>query len=173
MPAVEQWRGLWRRLGAASPQDALYEQLLARYSEPHRRYHTVQHLDECLAQFAELEADALHPERIELALWFHDAIYDTKRTDNETKSADWSRAVAMAAQLGDTVADAVHALVMATKHDATPKDADEEVLVDVDLSILVHGPNGSMSMRSKCARNTVGCLSPYSDTNVVQSCARS
>ena len=52
----------------------LYDALLARYSEPRRRYHTLQHLAECFAAFD-----------VELALWFHDAIYNTRRSDNEQR----------------------------------------------------------------------------------------
>jgi predicted metal-dependent HD superfamily phosphohydrolase len=136
MPSLERWLGLWDRLGGVRPEFSLYDELLARYSEAHRRYHTIQHLDECLAHLAQLEADAIHPERVEVALWFHDVVYDPKRSDNEAKSADWCRAVVSAAGLDAAIGDAVHALVMATRHDAVPNDQDERVLVDVDLSIL-------------------------------------
>ena len=67
--------------------EALYQDLVARYREPHRRYHTLQHLEECFARFDELRALAEHPRDVELAIWFHDAIYDTRRSDNDA-SAD-------------------------------------------------------------------------------------
>jgi len=107
--------------------DALYQELVARYREPHRRYHTLQHLEECFARFEELRAAAEHPREVELAIWFHDAIYDPRRADNEERSAAWARSVA-----GDSVAT----LVLATRHDALPASADATVLVDVDLWIL-------------------------------------
>ncbi len=107
--------------------EALYQDLIARYREPHRRYHTPQHLEECFARFDEVAALAEHPRDVELAIWFHDAIYDTHRTDNEARSAAWGRSVA---------GERVHDLVMATRHDAVPQSADEKVLVDVDLWIL-------------------------------------
>jgi len=74
--------------------EALYQDLVARYREPHRRYHTLQHLEECFARFDELRALAEHPRDVELAIWFHDAIYDTRRSDNEARSAAWGRSVA-------------------------------------------------------------------------------
>ena len=106
---------------------SLYEALIARYREPHRRYHTLQHLEECFARFDEVADLAPHPGEVELALWFHDAIYDPRRSDNEQRSADWASA---------TVGERVAALVMATRHEATPQDADAKALVDVDLWIL-------------------------------------
>lgn len=66
-------------------------------SEPHRKYHTLRDLDECCEKLDEVRALAQHPAEVELALWFHDAIYDVKRRDNEKKSADWARASALAA----------------------------------------------------------------------------
>ena len=126
---------MWWALGAAAPA-ALYEQLIARYAEPHRHYHTGQHLDECFAYFAEIGGLAAHPAEVELALWFHDAIYEPRRGDNEARSADWARQAALQAGINGEAAQRVYALVMATRHDAVPGGRDEEVLVDIDLSIL-------------------------------------
>jgi predicted metal-dependent HD superfamily phosphohydrolase len=140
MPALLQWQQMWERLGVAAPDAAVFERLIARYSEPHRQYHTVRHLDECFAKFEELRTQTNHPEEIELALWFHDAVYDTRRQDNEAKSAEWARATASAANLPAVVADRIHNLVMATSHDAVPTEPDQKVLVDVDLSILGAAP---------------------------------
>jgi len=42
----------------------------------------MQHLNECFDKLQEIRAAAVHPDEIELALWFHDAIYDVKRQDN-------------------------------------------------------------------------------------------
>jgi predicted metal-dependent HD superfamily phosphohydrolase len=135
MPTLDQWRATWSALGASAPDD-LFHRLIASYSEPHRRYHAVRHLDECLARFAELRSQADHPEEVELAIWFHDAVYDTKRKDNEEKSAVWARTAVLDAGLPGSVAARVHALVMATRHDAAPEGKDARLLVDVDLSIL-------------------------------------
>ncbi len=127
---------MWARLGVAAPDVAVFEALIACYCEPHRRYHTTQHLDECFLKLEELRTEATHPEEVEFALWFHDAIYDTKRQDNEAKSADWARAVANAANLPAAVGERIHTLILATRHEAAVHEPDEKVLVDVDLSIL-------------------------------------
>jgi len=130
------WPGLWKALGAAHADAELLERLLARYSEPHRKYHTVQHLEECFVQLDAARGLAEHPAEVELALWFHDAIYAPRRQDNEAKSADWARDSLAAAGLPAAAGERVHALVMATRHEAVPEGNDARLVVDVDLSIL-------------------------------------
>ncbi len=106
------------------------------WGESHRRYHTLHHLRECLTIFEEVRALARRPGEISLALWFHDAFYDPHRQDNEERSADWARASVVDADLPQAVADRVHALVMATRHEQLPQDPDAQLLVDVDLASL-------------------------------------
>ena len=86
------WRQTWEQAGAASVDDSLFHLLVACYSEKHRHYHTLQHLDACMAHFADLQAQAQRPAEVAVALWFHDAVYDVGQTGNEQKSADWARA---------------------------------------------------------------------------------
>jgi predicted metal-dependent HD superfamily phosphohydrolase len=127
---------MWKELGAAKSDPKLHDELIAHYGEPHRKYHTAQHLGECFEKLDAVRALAEHPAEIELALWFHDAIYDTKRRDNEKRSADWARASTAAAGVPAAACERVHALVMATRHKAIPQGTDARLLVDVDLSIL-------------------------------------
>ncbi len=141
MASAVQWRRLWTRLGVGAPDESVFHALISRYSEPHRKYHTTRHLDECFDKLEELRMTASHPDEIELALWFHDAIYDVTRQDNEQKSADWARAAIVEAGLSASIAERVHALVMVTRHNAAPATIDENILVDVDLSILGAEPD--------------------------------
>jgi predicted metal-dependent HD superfamily phosphohydrolase len=140
MPAIALWHEMWKQLGAANPDPKLHGELIARYSEPHRRYHTVHHLDECFEKLDEIRLLARYPAEVQLALWFHDAIYEVKRHDNEERSADWARTSAAAAGVSSDVCERVHSLIMATRHKAIPRGTDAEVLVDVDLSILGAAP---------------------------------
>lgn len=130
------WSSAWHALGVASPDDALCDELQRRYAEPQRHYHTMQHLGECLAWFEREKALAEHPGEVALALWFHDAIYDVHAHDNEARSADWAREALLEAGADGDAAGRVHALVMATRHDAVPEGRDAELLIDIDLSIL-------------------------------------
>ncbi len=112
-----------------------FDALVERYSEPHRAYHTLQHIAECFGQFAHV-TDARSPPAVGIALWFHDAIYDPKASDNEAKSAAWARQVLEGAGASKVLTDDVERLIMATRHDAVPTDRDAQILVDIDLSIL-------------------------------------
>jgi len=130
------WQRAWRALGAAGDGAAVRDALLASYREPQRSYHTLQHLRECIDRFAACIDLARHPGEVEIALWFHDAVYDVHRHDNERRSADWARDTLAGAGAATAIAR-VDALVMATRHaTATPGSADEELLVDIDLAIL-------------------------------------
>ncbi len=140
MNHLARWQAMWAQLGVRDPGAGLLHELMQRYGEPHRSYHTMQHLDECLTQFDAVRSIAARPAEIELALWFHDAIYEVRSHDNEQKSADWVRSVVLNADGAPDVADRVHALVMATCHNASPTTQDAQVLVDVDLSILGAAP---------------------------------
>ena len=130
------WRRAWHGVGAGSADAALLQGLLDAWREPQRRYHTLQHLAECIAAFAPVRDLAQEPGEVELALWFHDAIYDVRRHDNEARSADWARGAMVAAGAHADAAERVHRLVMATRHAAPASAPDAMLLVDVDLSIL-------------------------------------
>ena len=130
------WNAAWRALGVASADEALCIELQRRYGEPQRHYHTLQHLGECLTWFEREQALAERPGEVALALWFHDAIYDVHAHDNEARSAEWARSALLASGVQGEATERVHALVMATRHDAVPEGRDAELLIDIDLSIL-------------------------------------
>lgn len=130
------WHRAWSELAGDRDGSALRDELLTRYAEPQRKYHTRQHLEECLALFEEVIALAPHPAEVEMALWFHDAVYDVKGSGNEERSADWAHRALIDAGVDPASADRVRQLVLVTKHDGVPSSLDEQVLVDIDLAIL-------------------------------------
>ena len=136
MSNEQNWQRTWQDLGLPQTDLALLHTLLERYAEPHRKYHTQQHLEACLKHFDAVRHVATHPAEIELALWFHDAVYEIRGAHNEAQSADWARDVLWTAGASSEVAARVHALVIATCHNAQPQTADQEILLDVDLAIL-------------------------------------
>jgi predicted metal-dependent HD superfamily phosphohydrolase len=130
------WQRAWRDIGARADGVVLRDRLLACYGEPQRRYHSLQHLGECLAAFESAAAFAEHPAEVELALWFHDAVYELRASDNEARSADWARDALVEAGVAPDSVARVHALVMDTRHQAEPQGRDARLLVDIDLAIL-------------------------------------
>lgn len=134
------WQQAWQALGVEEAPLPLLQQLLIRYSEPQRHYHTLQHLGEAMALLEPALALAQRPGEVALALWFHDAVYDTQAKDNEARSADWAVAAMRAQGLSQAAMQRVHALIMATCHAAQPVGTDAQLLVDADLGILAAGP---------------------------------
>jgi len=130
------WSRCWRGLGAAGDNRALMQSLHAAYDAPPRRYHTREHLGECLALFDRHRALAGQPDEVEMALWFHDAVYDLRARDNEERSADWARRELRQAGVAPERVARVAALILATRHAAPPAGDDAALTVDIDLAIL-------------------------------------
>jgi hypothetical protein len=115
---------------------SLKAELVGAYSEPHRHYHTVAHIERCLASLCRYEALAARPAQVRWALLFHDAVYDSRRQDNEVQSADW--ACRLMRELGrpDEEIASVRGLIMATTHQMPPRSSDAALLLDIDCEIL-------------------------------------
>lgn len=121
------------------------ETLLDAWSDRARRYHTLEHLSDCLRELDDSgEDDPETRRRVELALWYHDVIYDPVARDNEPRSAQRLLADARALGLPTDLAVAAARCVRATAHLRRPGDAaltpDEALVVDVDLAILGQEP---------------------------------
>lgn len=118
----------------------LLPEIVARWDESHRRYHSLQHLRECLALFEENRALAGHPGEVVIALWFHDAVHEMREHDNEERSAKWAAQALTDAGASEDVVLRVQALIMATRHDGAAATADARLVVDIDLAILGAAP---------------------------------
>lgn len=135
------WHGSWAEVGLPHPPATGFEGLVARYREPHRAYHTLKHLEECFALLDELRPLAKAPAVIELALWYHDAVYWPRRSDNEEASAELARRDLEVARAVSPLIEAVTAMILATTHQALPPAGDTEILIDIDLGILGAEPS--------------------------------
>jgi predicted metal-dependent HD superfamily phosphohydrolase len=136
----ERWRGLWARVDAEGDGEAAFDELTRCYGEPHRVYHTLRHVAQTLSELDTVREMLAAADRVEMALWLHDVVYDTHAPDNEAQSAAYARRVLGAAGLGDELVGEVGALILATRHDGRPETIDAALLVDVDLSILGQPP---------------------------------
>lgn len=136
MMLVERWSALWAALQLEMPEDARADRMLARYAEPHRAYHTVQHLEECLGWLDEARDAAGDRANVELALWYHDAVYQPRRDDNEQASASLARLHLGQGGAPAPLVDEVCALIRWTEHTTEPPPGDPALIVDIDLAVL-------------------------------------
>jgi predicted metal-dependent HD superfamily phosphohydrolase len=143
---LDQMQAGWVRLLArydVPPADAypVFDRLVAAHTEPHRHYHTLEHLAEMFKVAGKLGDVATDPAAVSLAIWFHDAVYDPRAKDNEDRSAEFAVEQLWPLHLSDETLCRVGRLIRATAH--TPLDvvdADTAVLLDADLAILSADP---------------------------------
>jgi predicted metal-dependent HD superfamily phosphohydrolase len=114
--------------------------LVARWSEPERRYHAVDHLAFMLTVIDEAAGFADDVHAVRLAAWFHDAIYDPHETMsgvNERASADLAAAMLPSLAVPPVqVAEVVRLIMLTNGHDVAAGDANGALLADADLAIL-------------------------------------
>ena len=155
MGLESRWRALWsQRRAAGRPSLAddqvteVWTRLVECYSELHRAYHNLNHIQDC---FAELDASPLRPvssDALELAIFAHDVVYDAHATGpgaNEIASAEWLMAALPDAVASSTMGRAADRLVRATAHGSVQAEQSEgvpdvDLLLDVDLAILGRDP---------------------------------
>ncbi|KNB51492.1 hypothetical protein [Streptomyces caatingaensis] len=113
------------------------DELLKRWSEPQRRYHTVAHLTAVLDRVDELAGHAEDPVAVRLAAWFHDAVYLPERSTNEERSARLAtRALTELGAPAARTAEVARLVLVTIDHDPPPGDRNGEVLCDADLAVL-------------------------------------
>ena len=117
-----------------APSESDYRRLRRAWGGMGRHYHTLSHLDACLRELDGARNLALRPAEVELALWFHDAVYRSWRRDNEARSAELAADILRGASI-ETV-ERVRQLILATLHDDAGFSGDTALVIDIDLSIL-------------------------------------
>lgn len=129
------WLRLMGRLGLPPNRDE-YNRLVLAYTAVDRHYHSAAHIAHCLV---ELDAAAPHipdPDPIELALWFHDAVYDSHSATNEADSAHWVADFLTDCQADPALTDEVVGLILSTRHQPSELTEPQQWMVDIDLSSL-------------------------------------
>lgn len=132
------WFELHRHYHFSEPQK-IFNKLIAAYSEKQRAYHTLQHLYECLVLLDSIRSDLKDAYSVELALWFHDAVYDPQAKDNELKSAElFGRYIAQ--DLSVEIVKKIKRWIIATQKHTSTDELDLQFLLDIDLAILAASP---------------------------------
>jgi predicted metal-dependent HD superfamily phosphohydrolase len=122
----------WQRLGLGRD---LYVELVTRWSEPHRHYHDVRHLAATLGALDTIDDAAATLPAVQLAAWFHDAVYEGVAGVDEQQSADLAQRMLGELPASD-VAEVVRLVLLTARHDPQPGDAAGAALCDADLAIL-------------------------------------
>lgn len=132
------WRELARRAGVTDGSvEAIFQDLCRRYSEPGRAYHNLGHIAAMLNTVSDFGSTVHDDAALRLAIWFHDAVYDSRRVDNEEQSAVYAADLLSRAGASLPLLPAVERLILATKtHQAPPDDTDCQLLLDADLAVL-------------------------------------
>jgi predicted metal-dependent HD superfamily phosphohydrolase len=135
------WLRLLERWQVA-PVDAfpVYDRLVEAYSGPERHYHNLEHLSEMFRVASRLQDRADDPAAIQLAIWFHDAVYDPRSKENELRSAEWAREALSEFKLPEETIRRVESMILATAKHLPASSADTQVLLDADLAILGADP---------------------------------
>lgn len=133
----KRWVTLWNNLGANGDPLEVYEMLVERYDETHRRFHTLLHINDCLKGFDEARHSAKSPLLVEYALVMHDVIYDGNPGLDEERSAEFAYQVLVDAGLPSVFAFVAYKLIVdGTRHVALPPEGDAQLVSDIDLSSL-------------------------------------
>lgn len=130
--------GLWKRIEASGNGESVFYELKRAYAERHREYHNEEHIRHCLAEFGKVWRVLRWPSAVEMAIWFHDAVFVPGASDNEERSAKLAQEMLWVGGVSDEMRMRVVDLIMATKHDGkiSPRDPDAIMLADIDLSPL-------------------------------------
>jgi predicted metal-dependent HD superfamily phosphohydrolase len=132
---LDRWQAACAACGfAGTPRG--YGRVIRGWSSWGRRYHTLGHLEACLEEFDQARSLAVRPGEVELALWFHDAVYRTRASDNEARSAVLAAEILSRDGLETGSVERVTAAIMATRHQGGEPSGDAALVVDIDLSIL-------------------------------------
>ena len=132
----KQFLSVWRRQAVLFNKQAalvIFNALVEKYSESQRAYHGLSHISNSLKYFEACRNEAVDPDAIEIAIWFHDCIYEIGAADNEQKSVDWFLDQTQD-QLSSELRDKIAELIMDTTHKNVPATSDGRLLADVDMS---------------------------------------
>jgi predicted metal-dependent HD superfamily phosphohydrolase len=164
---LTRWDGLWADPGLARKAG---EELVDRWREPHRVYHTTLHLAAALEALDSVAAETRVSERARwqarLAVWFHDAVHDggaargPREVPQRSDDASWGgggvaqqdedRSAALVAELlgplagtgvsNDDVDEIARLVLVTADHDPAPDDVVGGLVSDADLAVLGGSP---------------------------------
>jgi predicted metal-dependent HD superfamily phosphohydrolase len=137
----ELFQRTWRELEARGEPEPILRELEERWSEGHRLYHNLEHLDFCLTELQGVSELVERPAELFFAAFAHDVVYDPRSGDNESRSVEWALRVLEEAAVPAAACERIAWLVLATRQDRIPAELEAQLLMDADLAILGRSPD--------------------------------
>ena len=138
----ELWCQLAKPYGAAAAVDAAWKTLRKAYTARARHYHNLAHIQALLNWAERYQAQLVQYDAVRFAIWYHDVIYQTRKHDNEERSAALAEQELPGLNVPAGMIPAVTQMIRATKtHQANELSADGRWFLDFDLSILGSAPD--------------------------------
>ena len=106
------------------------------YSNKKRHYHTLQHLENLLAQLTGVKSEIQNWESILFSLYYHDLVYNPLKSDNEEKSAERAENGMKQISVPNQTITLVKQHILATKSYLESTNCDTNYFTDADLSVL-------------------------------------
>jgi len=113
--------------------DYSFNEISFKYNLKERRYHNLIHIRECLEEYDNF---SFNLSEIEIAIWYHDVIYNPKRNDNEEKSLEFAKNHLLKLNIDKNIIDNLLRIINSTKHSFELFQFDEQIMSDIDLSIF-------------------------------------
>ena len=131
----------WKNLTSELPQikHQFLDEVISLYSSPKRHYHNLDHIEALLRLYGRHEQLLNAPNAVNFAIWYHDAIYNASKNDNEKKSAELAQRHLSSMGVAQKTINQCSQLIMATKNHELPEvmsSFDIKFFLDIDLSIL-------------------------------------
>jgi predicted metal-dependent HD superfamily phosphohydrolase len=132
----ELWYQSWRSLGTRDDGQATFEMLLSLHNEPTRRVHTAQHLLDCFAMLKRWHKETQFFHQLAMGIWFHDALYDAQRHDNEARSARLASERLSAAKVMPDNVQRIRDLIISTRPGEQLQSREARLLHDIDRAVF-------------------------------------
>lgn len=131
----ERWQTLMQQFNL-NVNELTYKSIINKYNENNLAYHNIEHIEYCLNQLDSISIKIESKKEIELAIWFHDIVYNPYGKDNELKSAEMAMEFLVSNNQDDSTVSLVYDLIIATKHSNKAKNPQEQIIMDIDISIF-------------------------------------
>lgn len=116
--------------------EKMWSEIEAAYSSKKRHYHTLSHLENILNQLTDYKEQINNWDAVLFAVFYHDAVYNVLKKDNEEKSAELAETRMNSLAVPSDTIERCRKMILATKSHQQNDDYDTNFFTDADLSIL-------------------------------------